>query len=30
LTFPEGTVGVERLAREAHATAVEISRRLRV
>jgi DNA-binding IclR family transcriptional regulator len=30
LTFPEGTVGVEQLAREAQATAIEISRRLRV
>lgn len=30
LTFPEGTVGIEELAREAQATAIEISRRLRV
>jgi DNA-binding IclR family transcriptional regulator len=30
LTFPEGTVEVEQLAREAKVTAIEISRRLRV
>jgi DNA-binding IclR family transcriptional regulator len=30
LTFPEGTAGGEQLAREARATANEISRRLRV